>query len=380
MTALSSASCVTVEHADLGCAVAAKGSAQETSTFIEFFAGSGLVAEGLKPYFNAMWANDNCAKKKAVFSANHSTPFHVGDIKQVVGADVPTAALSWASFPCQDLSLAGNMLGLGAERSGLVWQWLRVMDEMTARPPILVAENVVGLVSVDGGAHYRQLHAALVARGYKVGALHLDAVHWLPQSRPRIFVVAVRSDLKTENLETTGRTWAHPDAVVKAADGLEKWVWWKLPRPAVRRTTLDDLVQADAPLPDPETQQQILSLIPETHRLKIADFDHLQTFPGYRRTRNGRQVLEIRFDGVAGCLRTPKGGSSRQTLILRHNGELAARLLTVREAARLMGAPESYQLPGSYNDGYKAMGDAVAVPVAKYLGRWLLHPLQALTA
>ena len=349
-------------------------------SLIEFFAGSGLVAEGLKPYFNTVWANDNCPKKQAVFRANHASFFHCGGIEQVQGTSLPVAQLSWASFPCQDLSLAGNMGGLGAERSGLVWHWLRVMDEMPVKPVILVAENVAGLVSVDSGAHYRQLHAALVARGYKVGAMMLDAIHWLPQSRPRVFVVAVLAGVNTQGLELSGRSWAHSDAVVKAAEDLPNWVWWKLPPPPVRHSTLDDFVQPQAPLPDLATQQHVLSLIPENHQHKLAEFSHLETFAGYRRTRNGKQVLELRFDGVAGCLRTPKGGSSRQTLVLRQGNALVTRLLTVREAARLMGAPESYQLPGSYNDGYQAMGDAVAVPVVEYLGRWLLKPLQALTA
>lgn len=86
-------------------------------------------------------------------------------------------------------------------------------------------------------------------------------------------------------------------------------------------------------------------------------------------------MLEVRFDGLAGCLRTPEGGSSRQLLILKRNGEIRTRLITVREAARLMGAPETFSIPGGYNEGYKAMGDAVAAPVAAYLGRHLLRPL-----
>ena len=99
-------------------------------------------------------------------------------------------------------------------------------------------------------------------------------------------------------------------------------------------------------------------------------------FPGYRRTRNGKQVLELRFDNVAGCLRTPEGGSSRQVVVIHdEQGMLNTRLLTVRETARLMGVPDSYKIPGSYNDGYKAMGDAVAVPVVKWLARHLLDPL-----
>jgi DNA (cytosine-5)-methyltransferase 1 len=100
---------------------------------------------------------------------------------------------------------------------------------------------------------------------------------------------------------------------------------------------------------------------------------------GYKRVRSERGVrkqrFELRFDGVAGCLRTPEGGSSRQVLIIVDHGNVRTRLLTVRETARLMGAPDTYQVPGSYNDGYRAMGDAVAVPVTRWLARHLLAPL-----
>jgi DNA (cytosine-5)-methyltransferase 1 len=85
--------------------------------------------------------------------------------------------------------------------------------------------------------------------------------------------------------------------------------------------------------------------------------------------------LELRFDGLAGCLRTPKGGSSRQLLVSIEKGLIRTRLLTVRECARLMGAPDSFKIPGSYNDGYGAMGDAVAVPVTKWLSNNLLAEL-----
>jgi DNA (cytosine-5)-methyltransferase 1 len=101
---------------------------------------------------------------------------------------------------------------------------------------------------------------------------------------------------------------------------------------------------------------------------------------GYRRARpddNGilRQRLELRFDGVAGCLRTPEGGSSRQIVVLIKDRAISTRLMTARECARLMGAPDSYLLPGTYNDAYRAMGDAVAVPVTRWIAERLLAPL-----
>lgn len=349
---------------------------REAPSCLEFFAGSGLVAYALKPYFKTAWANDICEKKAAVYTANHGKKhFQIGSITEVSGINLPASALSWASFPCQDLSLAGLTAGIHGERSGLVWEWLRIIDEMEDAPPLLVAENVTGLVSVDGGSHYRILHEALRSRDYTVGAVVLDAIRWVPQSRPRVFVIAVKKGAQIPaGLMATEPTWMHTSAVVKAAKGLEDWVWWNMPIPPKRRNDLVNLIEWDAECDDTETTQRNLALIPERHREKLNRSDVFAA-PGYKRTRSKQQVLELRFDGVAGCLRTPKGGSSRQFLVLKREGRFATRLLTVRETARLMGAPESFKLPGSYNDGYKAMGDAVAVPVARYLAQHLLHPL-----
>jgi DNA (cytosine-5)-methyltransferase 1 len=100
----------------------------------------------------------------------------------------------------------------------------------------------------------------------------------------------------------------------------------------------------------------------------------------YKRTRpdeSGKraQRAEVRFDEIAGCLRTPGGGSSRQTIIVVHGNKVRSRLLSPREAARLMGLTEEYILPNNYNDAYRLMGDGVAVPVVRHLSRYLLEPL-----
>ena len=143
----------------------------ERLPFHEFFAGSGLVSCGLSGEFCSVWANDVSARKAAVYRANFGADaFHLGDVAQVLGSELPRACLSWASFPCQDLSLAGNIDGIYSARSGLVWQWMRIMDEMGGDAPrVLCLENVSGLVSAHGGEDYAHLHAALVERGYAVG-------------------------------------------------------------------------------------------------------------------------------------------------------------------------------------------------------------------
>lgn len=355
------------------------GHQQPSATYLEFFAGSGLVSEALSGYFRSIWANDICRRKAAVYTANHGDRhFHLGSIAEICGDTLPAAELAWASFPCQDLSLAGLTEGIHGARSGLVWEWLRIIDEMPKRPPVLVAENVAGLLSIDGGSHYRILHNALTARGYSVGAMLIDASHWVPQSRLRVFVVAVDASAPIPSeLVGAGPNWLHGGGVQKAAEGLDHFVWWSMPEPPQREHGLSDIVEWDAPFASEEADARNIALIPPRHHEILEGLPKSCKFvaPGYKRTRGGKQVLELRFDDTAGCLRTPRGGSSRQVIVIRKNGRIRSRLLTVREAARLMGAPDTYKIPGSYNDGYKAMGDGVAIPVAKWLAKHLLAPL-----
>lgn len=358
---------------------------------LEFFAGSGLVGEGLTPYFDTFWANDICPKKAEVFRANHpNVPFHLGGIEEVSGRDLPAVDLAWASFPCQDLSLAGNLTGLRrGTRSGLFWEWVRVLKELNAhgkRPPLLVAENVVGFVVADQGKHFRKAYRALRDLGYKVGALIIDAKMFLPQSRPRAFVVAVSEEIQVDAL--TDRLPSRPfhtEGLVRTAAALNdpNWLWWSLPQFAGQVPTFADICEPDAPWDSPTKTRTLRAMLSPVNQRKLETAIRTGAFiagTGYRRTRpnesgKSQQRLEIRFDGVAGCLRTPNGGSSRQIVMLVDHGTVRTRLLTVRECARLMGAPETYTIPGTYNDGYRAMGDAVAVPVTRWLAGHLLEPL-----
>lgn len=338
----------------------------------EFFAGTGLVAYGLKGMFAPVWANDNSEQKAAVYRANFiSGHFRLGDVREVCGAELPDAHLSWASFPCQDLSLAGALNGIHGQRSGLVWEWFRTLDETPVKPKLLLLENVTGLLTSNQGNNYRALHLALVERGFDCGAIVLNASHFVPQSRPRVFVIAVaRGSSIPPELVGDGPCWLHNRSAEALGASLPGWIWWRTKKPPKRSVALKDLIDPSAPF----DKDRVIPLIPPRHKTRLDEYDEFFA-TGYRRMRNGQQLLELRFDGVAGCLRTPEGGSSKQFLVVKKNGTVHARLLTVREAARLMGAPDSFLLPGSYNDGYKAMGDAVALPVARFIGERFLIKL-----
>lgn len=358
-----------------------------TASALDFFAGSGLVRLGLEPDFRTVWANDICPKKAAVYDANHPPhPVRVESIADVRGADLPTANLAWASFPCQDLSLAGNLSGIRrGTRSGLFWEWMRVLDEMGERPPVLVAENVVGFLIGENCAHFRRAYAALRDRGYLVGATVVDAKLFVPQSRPRAFLIAVESSVDIAGLAQIGPGAFHPEAILRASAAVRDpdWIWWTMPYPTAPTTALDEILERDARCDGEAETAARRAMLSAGGRRKLDEQLRSGRFAvgtGYRRTRpdehgRKRQRLEVRFDGVAGCLRTPGGGSSRQVVLIVENGGVRSRLMTVRECARLMGAPDWYQVPGTYNEGYRAMGDAVAVPVVRWLTRHLLAPL-----
>ena len=341
-------------------------------TMHEFFAGSGLVAYGLKGMFRPVWSNDVCPKKNAVYAANfEGSHFVLDDIKNISGETLPSAHLSWASFPCQDLSLAGAIGGIDAKRSGLVWQWLRILREMPNKPALLIVENVIGLLSTNNGVNYSKLHNALLELGYKSGAIVIDAALFVPQSRPRVFIIALQKNIQIPNeLQDDGKNWLHNKAAIKLGCALPNWIWWKAKYPPKMATKINDILDLNLPY----DKDSVLSIIPQHHKEKLMAYTNCVA-TGYRRIRNEKQCLELRFDGLAGCLRTPEGGSSKQFVIVKNNNELHARVLSPREAARLMGAPDSFNLPGTYSSAYKAMGDAVALPVVSFVGKSFLMPL-----
>lgn len=368
-------------------------------TFYEFFAGGGLARMGLGVHWTCLFANDISKKKAQVYRANFSSSDEllVADIHDLDTNNIPgTAALAWASFPCQDLSVAGNGRGLSAERSGTFWPfWLLVtaLEKEGRGLPIIVLENVVGLLTSNKGKDLQQLLNVLMVSGYRFGAIVIDAVHFVPQSRPRLFIVAIKSDQVIPNdlvgSSTHSDTW-HPKAIVHAYNQLprlmqDSWIWWSLPEPDARKTTLCDLIDEEpqgVKWHSKKETDHILSLMSPTNQAKVRrvqELESLQVGTIYKRMRveDGvkKQRAEIRFDGISGCLRTPVGGSSRQIIMVIKGSSIRSRLLSVREAARLMGLPEHYQLPNSYNDGYHVMGDAVVVPVVSWLEKHLLRRL-----
>ena len=354
---------------------------------------------GLGSNWECLLANDIDTKKVATYQANFGKDEIIsGDIHHLRIGDMPDCPdLAWASFPCQDLSLAGNRAGLAGERSGAFWgfwQAVNLLKSENRQPKLLVLENVIGTLSSHAGADFRELAQALVSLGYDFGAVVIDAVHFLPQSRPRLFILCLKRGEKVErDLLADGpvKPW-HSDAVCKAAASLPAhvkcgWRWWRLPSAPMRKLRLIDLIEEDGIVASWHTSQETARLLAMMSPANIDKVREAQRSGErsvgtvYKRTREteelGRQQrAEIRFDGIAGCLRTPGGGSSRQIVLIVDGKNIRSRLLTVREAARLMGVPDSYAVPQNYNEGYHVFGDGLAVPAVAFLREHLLDPMQ----
>lgn len=379
--------------------------AETQRTFYEFFAGGGMARLGLGSGWTCLLANDCDPQKARTYRANwnEGAELLVEDINRVQAAQLPGRAdLAWASFPCQDLSRAGKAGGLGRRqdktqtRSGTFWPFWQLISALVSEgraPQVIALENVVGVLTSNRGSDFAAIGSALVEAGYKFGALVIDARMFLPQSRPRVFIIGLRSDMAVEPrlISEQATTPWHTEAVTKAYSGLtaearDSWIWWKIPRPPKPQHRFVDLIE-DHPEgvnwhTATETARLTAMMSPlNAKKLEQATCAGKRTVGGvYKRTRldtagNKVQRAEVRFDDVAGCLRTPSGGSSRQLVLVVEGNRVRSRLLSPREAARLMGLPDAYKLPANYNEAYHLAGDGVVVPVVRFLAEHLLEPL-----
>ncbi|MEM8561481.1 MAG: DNA cytosine methyltransferase [Pseudomonadota bacterium] len=371
---------------------------RRAGSFYEFFCGGGMAHAGLNADWSCLFANDFDHKKSATYKRNWGdSVIKTADVKAIKTSDLPEGGdLVWASFPCQDLSLAGGGAGLKGERSGTFWPFWDLMKSLISEqraPKMIVLENVCGTLNSHGGKDFKAICESFSKSGYRYGAVVIDAALFVPQSRPRLFVIAVRENcVIPEFLSQSIPSDIWHTATLRNAQAMlpkkyaDDWIWWHLPKPSRRRENFVDLIEEE---PDSvvwhskaETKK-LLSMMSELNSAKVkAAMQSGKKMVGaiYKRTRideSGYKVqrAEVRFDDVAGCLRTPAGGSSRQLIIVVEKNKVRSRLISSRETARLMGLKDSYILPKKYNEAYHLTGDGVVVPVVKFLSDHLLKTI-----
>ncbi|QDT69170.1 Modification methylase HhaI [Planctomycetes bacterium MalM25] len=367
---------------------------REGRTALEFFAGVGLARMGLeRAGWEIVFANDLDPAKQRMHDGHFGPSPHyvLEDIHRLDPADVPDALLAHASFPCTDLSLAGARKGLNAGQSSAFWGWVELLRGMgDRRPPLVLIENVTGLLSSNGGADFRSLIEALNELGYAADAIMVDAAHFTPQSRPRLFVVGQNIPLPPWGEgEMLAPVELEPSTVrpAKLVEEMRRstdldWALASLPEPptygeAPLGSILDSLPPDDEQWWNEERAEYLLNQMSEKHR-ETADAmiagKGLSHGTVFRRVRKGKSMAELRTDGLAGCLRTPKGGSGRQILFEAGRGEYRVRLLNADECARLMGA-DDYRVNVSLNQALFGFGDAVCVDAVAWVAEHRLNPV-----
>ena len=351
--------------------------------FAEFFAGVGLVREAIEPLgWECVFANDISPAKADMYAERFGREhLLVEDIHQLTLADLPDdLALLTASFPCIDLSLAGNRAGLAGKHSGTIWSFLALAEDLQrngAPARAMLLENVTGFLTSNGGRDLRDVCARMGEMGYWIDLAVVDACWFTPQSRPRLFVLALGADELDNPMSPTGHvTRLRPKAV----------------RRFQSRNTDLPLVELTMPEPPSKTKRSLASVLDEIsdddpiwwpqqrvaetiigmsgiHRKRVqglTDGEQHGVATMFRRVRNGRTVGEVRSDHIAGCLRTPQGGSSVQFLVDCRRGETRIRPLTGREYARLQGASE-FPIHVGRRQAQLGFGDAVCVPAVEWL-------------
>lgn len=361
-------------------------------TFAEFFAGIGLMRMGLERQgWSLAFANDIEPQKYAMYAdhfGNVANHFALGDIHRLTADQLPTVTLATASFPCNDLSLAGSRSGLSGKESSAFWGFVRLLDELGDRkPPLVLLENVTGFLSSHQGDDFAAALVALNKLGYSVDSFILDAAKFVPQSRQRLFVVGALDRVQgVREIPTPYRffesgvrpkalanfIFTHPDI---------RWKLRDLPALVTKQpqlmTILEDLPSTAPEWWSTERAAYLLNQMSVRHRA-VADAmiaDQQWSYGTvFRRVRYGKSMAELRTDGIAGCLRTPRGGSGRQILFKAGYGQYAARLITPREAARLMGA-DDYTISVPANQALFGFGDAVCVPVIEWIAQHYFDPI-----
>jgi len=371
-------------------------------TVADFFAGIGLVTLGLeRAGWKTIFALDHDEIKKT--SYNHhfkSDHYKSEDIAKVSGHDIPPTLLAHASFPCTDLSVAGTRGGIHEGESSAFWQFIRILKEMKHAnegysPPFILLENVEGLLTSNRGKDLRAILSTLNDLNYRVDLLRIDAANFVPQSRVRLFMIGVQEeivgDMITNELEQTHQLMnssARPKKIIEyIGENTDlRWYFHSLPNLPERKIALEEILDTEAVWWDEKRTEYLFDQMHNRHRKLLERKKGEQKFsyfPSFRRmrVRDGkmRSTAELRTDGIAGCLRTPKGGSARQIIVRAGRGRMDARLFNAKEAALLMGADEfRIDTSLSLNKALFGFGDAVCVPVIEWIGTHYFNTLISL--
>ena len=364
-------------------------------TVAEYFAGIGLFRMGLeRAGWKVIYANDWDPERAMMYEGFFDDRYDIKNVFSITAENVPQTTLATCSFPCIDLSLAGNRRGLDGKHSSAFWGFHSVLKGQGSQaPPIVLIENVAGWLSTNNGNDFHTVAAALSEIGYSCDAFMLNARSFVPQSRPRVFMVGIKETYSSDGLNDATAFRFHrskrllPPKLRQLMEDNDhiRWANLDVPEPPHFKVQgFSETIVEDMPSDDPrwwsrEKVTKHLDMMPQTHLAMVKDLvsrerETSRTF--YRRRRPSGQRAEVRSDDIAGCLRTAVGGSGKQFLVVAGKGTIRMRTLTPREYARLQGVPDTFPIvANTERQSLSAFGDAVCVPVVTWIANMVLTPL-----
>lgn len=341
--------------------------AGQAMTFGSLFSGVGGFDLGLeRSGMRCVWQVEKDAACNRVLERHWPIVERHTDVKEFNGRFAVVPDLVCGGFPCQDLSVAGWRAGLTGSRSGLWFEFARIVGDIS--PRWVLIENVPGLLSSGGGSDMRVIVKALADMGYGVGWRVLDA-QWfgLAQRRKRVFIVGCLGDVRRAAevlFERESLPWDSPprreagkDTAGSTGDGVARCISTGEPRrddwetctmiaqPNVAKTLNAGRVPGDP-------CHTLHSFPPTAFQTRIA--------------RNGRGQPKDTVDALVSSESGVHGDSKPHVA-----GAFGVRRLTPRECERLQGFPDDWSI-GSDSARYRMLGNAVAVPVAEWIGRRIL--------
>ena len=293
---------------------------------VSLFSGAGGLDLGfIQAGHDVVWANDIDSDAVATYRENIGDHIWLGDVKDLDTDEIPDCDIIIGGFPCQGFSVANTSRSVLDERNQLYKEYLRILQ--AKKPKFFVAENVKGILSIGKGEVIKAIVADFERVGYTVQYRLLNAADYgVPQTRQRVIIVGVRSDLDFEYV------YPEPSHSKTAAEGRLPWV---------------TVSEAIGGLPDPDEPNDVPNHTYSKYKLL------LNGYLGKRPTDPDKPAPTV----------TGRGDKKGGVVVLPHYNGM--RRMTVRELASIQCFPESFHFVGNQSSCYRLVANAVPVLLAK---------------
>ena len=306
------------------------------------FSGIGGIDLGfMQAGYNIIWANEKDHAACNTYRHNFSNSLIESDIKTIVANSIPNFDVLVAGFPCQPFSIAGKQKGFNDDRGNLFFEITRVVD--ARRPKVIMLENVPNLIEHDNGRTFLVIFNSLAQFGYTVYYKVMSATEYgnLPQTRSRIYIVAVRDDLQ--------HFYCHPNEIDL-------------------QTSIANIV--DRTEKKNEIYYYASGEVYNTLILTVNDKTSIYRLFDYGERNNKSKVkpkliVQVVKNHMCPTLTANMGTYPDRVPVVID--DFGIRKLTLRECLDFQGFPKDFYFPNTITieDAYKQIGNSVCVPVIK---------------